>query len=43
MPKNIVSGEKLGAKGGIAGNEREMRMDIIWGVHSIIYYGDAKK
>ena len=37
MPKNMVSGGKLGAKGGIAGNERGMRMDIIWGVHSIIY------
>lgn len=34
MPKNMVSGGKLGAKGGIAGNERGM---IIWGVHSIIY------
>ena len=37
MPKNIVSEGKLGAKGGIAENERGMRMDIIWGVHSIIY------
>ena len=37
MPKNMVSEGKLGAKGGIAGNERGMRMDIIWGVHSIIY------
>ena len=37
MPKNMISEEKLGAKGGIAGNERGMRMDIIWGVHSIIY------
>ena len=37
MPKNMVSGGKLGAKGGIAGNERGMRMDIIWGVLSIIY------
>lgn len=28
----------MGAKGGIAGNERGMRMDIIYGeVHSIIY------
>ena len=38
----MVSKGKLGAEGGIAGNERGMRMDIIWGVHSIIY-GDAKK
>jgi hypothetical protein len=46
MPKNMVSKGKYGARGGIAGNERGMRMDIIWGVHSInsiIYYGDAKK
>ena len=34
MPKNMVSGGKLRAKGGIAGNERGM---IIWGVRSIIY------
>ena len=33
----MISGGKLGAEGGIAGNERGMRMDIIWGVHSIIY------
>ena len=43
MPKNMVSEEKLGAKGGIAGNERGMRMDIIWGVHSIIYIWRCKK
>ena len=42
MPKNMVSGGKLGAKGGIAGNERGMRMDIIWGVLSIIYNVYAK-
>ena len=43
MPKNMVSGGKLGAKGGIAGNERGMRMDIIWGVLSIIYMEMQKK
>ena len=43
MPKNMVSGGKLGAKGGIAGNERGMRMDIIWGVLSIIYMEMQKR
>ena len=43
MPKNMVSGGKLGAKGGIVGNERGMRMDIIWGVLSIIYMEMQKK
>ena len=43
MPKNIVSEGKLGAKGGIAGNERGMRMDIIWGSAQYYIYGDAKK
>ena len=45
MPKNMVSGGKLGAKGGIAGNERGMRMDIRYYMGSAQYYiyGDAKK
>ena len=42
MPKNMVSEGKLGAKGGIAGNERGMRMDIIWGV-AVLYIWRCKK
>ena len=37
MPKNMISEGKLGAKGGIAGNERGMRMDIIYGECTILY------
>ena len=37
MPKNMVSGGKYGARGGISRRGRGMRMDNIWGVQSIIY------
>ena len=43
MPKNMVSKGKLGAKGGIAGNERGMRMDIIYGECTVLYIWRCKK
>jgi len=33
----------MGAKGGIAGNERGMRMDIIYGECTVLYIWRCKK